>query len=424
VRRFWICVALTLVSGPVAAEVWWIEGARPQTTIPAAIIGPTDNREWLTPESGEKLGLSAAEVSRIQDSTGFVACRGALGSGALVIDNQHILTATHVVVDRKDPKKKFRQDCAFFTHDVRKRYVAHRLVLTENSYLAGTLDVDRDRSGDWAVIKLARPVARGVPFAIGDERVWRIGNPIVMISALMSDRPDPVHKDNPGLPLAQKCTIRHLTRGVSARIFLSDCDSKSGASGGVSVMRVDGNLVLAGITVGNAGTVDFKPYGPNNFTASISVTEAVVSAVFQLGARDIRPSTHTKNTLLAGDIGDDLDEATRLIALRTEMRALNHFTSSAAVRWKTQSVSGFIIPLPHIGASRAADRCRTFVHAIIYGPDRAKSAKGKACRRTDGSWAVAADLTTEVRSPLLGAGAPPCASAGQQTRETPSSQCR
>ncbi len=119
-RRIWICLALTLVSTPVAAEVWWLNGLRVPVTIPAAIIGPIDNREWLTPETGEKLGLSAAEVIRIQDSTGFVACKNAIGSAALVIDNQHILTAIHVVLDRTDPKKRFRENCVFYAHDVRE----------------------------------------------------------------------------------------------------------------------------------------------------------------------------------------------------------------------------------------------------------------------------------------------------------------
>lgn len=424
-RHFWIWVALLLVGSPAQADVWWLDGARPQAAVPAAIIGPTDNREWLTPENGEKLGLSAAEVTRIQNSTGFVSCKGAAGSAALVIDNRHIITAIHVIVDKDDPKKKFRENCTFYPHDARKRYVPHPLVLTENSYIAGTLNVERNKGGDWAVIKLARPVARGVPFAIGDERVWRIGSPIVVISSVQSDKPEPGHKDNPGLPLAQKCVIRNLVNTMGGRIFLSDCDLKKGGSGGVSVMRLDGNLVLAGIMVGSAESKDFQPYGPKNFTASVSVTNDVVNAVFRLGAGNIRTSAHQKHALLAGDIGDDLDEMSRLIALRTETQALNNFNSTVAVRWKSNNASGYVLPLGHDGPPLAKDRCRSFVHAVVYAPDRIKSAKGKVCRDKNGPWSLAkTDLQSEAPPPQGAAGAPPNANAGPERREMPSSPSR
>jgi surface antigen len=423
-RLFFLSAAVFVLGiGTAQAEIWWLEGARPAVTIPAAIIGPKDDREWLTPDVGQKFGLSAAEVIRIQDSTGFVACRGSLGSGALVIDNEHIVTAIHVIVDRSDAKnKKFREDCAFVAHDVNKRYVRHRLILKESSYIAGTLDVDRDRSGDWAIIKLERPVPRGVPFALGDERVWRIGNQIVMLSSNMSDKPNPMDKDNPGLPIAQKCMIRHLARGLTGRIFLSDCDSKSGASGGVSIMRLDGDLVLAGIVVGNSGKVDFQPYGPKNFTASISVADGVVNAIFRLGAKEIRASAHQKNALLAGEIGDELDEASRLLAHRTEIQALN--TLAPSLRWKSKTASGYVLTMTPKGTAPAANRCRSFTHAIVYGPDRTKAAKGKACRGTNGAWSIVIDLADEVQSPSQGAGAPPYANAGPERRERPSSQSR
>jgi len=276
------------------------------------------------------------------------------------------------------------------------------------------------------VVKLARPVAQGIPFAIGDERVWRIGNQIIAISSVQSDKPEPGHKDNPGLPLAQKCTIRNLVNAMGGRVFLSDCDSKKGGSGGVSVMRLDGNLVLAGIIVGNSGPKDFQPYGPKNFTASISVTNEVVSAVFRLAAGEIKTSAHQKHALLAGDIGDDLDEKSRLIALRTEMQALNNFMSAGAIRWKSNNASGYVLPLGHNGPPLAIDRCRSFVHAIVYAPDRVKSAKGKVCREKNGPWVlVSENPQSEAQSPSRGAaGAAPCTSADQRQRETPSSQCR
>jgi surface antigen len=424
-RRLIAISAFIFAAMPAKADVWWLEGVRARPTVPANIIGPVDNREWLTPEHGQKLGLSAAEVIRIQDSTGFVNCRGGIGSAALVFDNQHIVTALHVIVDRTDSKKKFRENCAFYAHDPLKRYVAHPLILAGDSYISGTIDVEKNPGSDWVIVKLSRPVARGMPFAIGDERIWRMGNPIIAISSVQRDKPGPMHKENPGLPLAHKCTIRQLWKNIGSRGFRSDCDMEPGGSGGVSVARIDGNLVLAGIFIRAGKSPNFLPYAPTNSTIAISVADEMVNAIFRLGAAEIKSSAHQKHALLAGDIGDELDETSRLIALRTEMQALNNFMASGALRWRSQKASGYVLPLPHNGQPPAIDRCRSFVHAVVYGPDRVKSAKGKVCREKSGKWAVAkADLQSEVRPASQAAGAPPCSSARSEQRETPSSQCR
>lgn len=421
----WGLCAFLLSAGAANADVWWLERAFVRSAKLANVIGPTDDRVWLTPEAGEKLGLSAAEVLQIQDSTGFINCRGAQGSAALVFDNRHVITAVHVIVDKNDPKKKFRQGCAFYAHDPMKRYVAHPLLLSEDSYRAGTLDTDKSPGGDWAIIKLAKPVARGTPFAIGDERIWKVRNSIIAISSIQRDKPGPIHKDNPGLPLAQKCTIRALLKGNGSRGFRSDCDVEPGGSGGVSIMRIDGNLVLAGVFIRAAKGENFKPYAPGNTTVAISVNDAVVAAIFDLAAGGIKPSQHQKSALLAGEIGDDLDEATRAVALRTETRALNDFMSTAMTRWTAKRVTGYVLPLPHDGPPLARDRCRSFMHAVVYAPDRIKSAKGRVCRTNNGGWALASDeLKNEARAPAPGARAPQCASAGQGSQGTLASPCQ
>ena len=400
-RRLVLLCLIVLWTPAAKAEPWWLGQTAPHFQFPANIVG-ADDRVWLTPEAGEKLGLSAAEVLRIQDSTGFIACRGAIGSAALVYDNQHVVTAIHVVIDQNDKERKFRERCAFFAHDPTKRYVAHPLILAEGSYRAGTKDAVKNPEQDWAIFKLARPVARGEPFAIGDARAWRVGGPIIAISSVQADKPAPNVRENPGLPLAHKCTVRELGQRIDQRLFRSDCDVEQGGSGGISLARVNGQLVMAGIFVRSGKAQKGLPYSQFNSAVAIVVADQVINAIFDLVAREIQPSRLDRHALLAGEIGDELDETTRMIALRTETRALNDFYSRNAVRWQSGKIEGYVLPLPHNGPVGAIGSCRPFVHAILFAPEKIKSSKGQVCREKNGVWTVV-KRETQTKPMLPGA---------------------
>jgi surface antigen len=381
-RHISIICAIILVAVPANADVLKFQKGAPRLTTP--LIGSVDHRQWLTIENGEKLGLSAAEVTRIWRSTGFILCDRTAGSAALVFDNRHIITAAHVIVDRDDPYKAFRKNCAFYAHDSNKSYVRHPLILSVDAAVVGTRDTASYPGDDWAVVKLDLPVAGGLPFAIGDERIWKAGNQFFAITSDQRDKPNPFHPDNPGLPMGQKCDIREVERRLYSHNFKSECDLDHGASGGVSIMRLDGDLVLAGINV-RAGRL---PGSPRPVITSIIVAEEIPVAIFQLGANAIRASARRNNALLAGEIGDELDDSARFVAQRTEISALNDLMSSGIVRWKSAAVSGLVIVLPHDGPPETPSTCRPFVHAIVYGPERTKAAKGKVCRAKNGRWVL------------------------------------
>lgn len=421
-RRLLLPCLIVFWTSAAGAEPWWLSQSKPHFRVPANIVG-ADDRMWLTPEAGEKLGLSSAEVLRIQDSTGFIACRGSIGSAALVYDNQHVVTAIHVVFDHTT--QKFRERCAFYAHDPMKRYIPHPIIITQGSYRAGTTDVHRNPEQDWAIFKLTRAVARGEPFAIGDARAWRVGGPIIAISSVQSDKPAPQSRENPGLPLAHRCTIRELGVRIDQRLFRSDCDVEQGGSGGISLARVNGQLVMAGIFVRSSSVQKGTPYSRFNSSVAIVVADQVINAIFDLVAAQIRPSRLDRHALLAGEIGDELDENTRLIALRTETRALSDFYARSAVRWQNGKIEGYVLPMPHNGPMGAIGNCRPFVHAIIYAPDKMKSSKGQVCREKNGAWAVVRRETQTISTqPATADEQLRCATSRPAQQETPSLPCR
>jgi surface antigen len=339
--------------------------------------------EWLTPDIGKKLGLTAAEVIRIQSSTGFVSCDGVEGSAALVFDNSHIITALHVLIDKSNPNE-FRKNCVFFPHSTSKPYAPYSLILEEYSYIAGTEDFRNYQTADWIIVTLARPVTSGVPFAMDDEHLLKSGSTMIAISSMVPYRPHPRHPDNPGLPLAQKCEVHDVRYELGSLRALSHCNLGPGSSGGATIVRVGGDLVLVGVFVAGTKTPSLSPYGLT-LAAAVGVTrDDVLRAIVSLEARKIRASAHDRHALLAGDIGDELDENTRQLAFDTEIDALNGHKS---LSWTSNGIRGRVFLLPDRPLT-VDKHCRTFAHAIYYGPNRMMAAKGLACRGREGRWQI------------------------------------
>ena len=71
-------------------------------TVPVNIIDGMDDRGSLV-ELGPALGLSPDEIDRIRKVSGYVGCLSpspSLGSGALYLTNDQILTAGHIFFER------------------------------------------------------------------------------------------------------------------------------------------------------------------------------------------------------------------------------------------------------------------------------------------------------------------------------------
>ena len=89
--------------------------------------------------------------------------------------------------------------------------------------------------------------------------------------------------------------------------------------------------------------------------------------------------------LIGAEIGRSLDERDRERALAAEYRALEYGNPGRPVSWRNDSsgVYGEVVPGP--GYRVDSVDCRDYTHTI-YIDGRAQTARGKACRRPDGSW--------------------------------------
>jgi len=87
---------------------------------------------------------------------------------------------------------------------------------------------------------------------------------------------------------------------------------------------------------------------------------------------------------LAGtSVGRDLSTADKRSALEAEYRALEYTPGGQSVAWRGAGSSGQVTPAqPYRVGSQD---CRQYTHTIAAGGD-SQSARGTACRNTDGSW--------------------------------------
>jgi surface antigen len=89
--------------------------------------------------------------------------------------------------------------------------------------------------------------------------------------------------------------------------------------------------------------------------------------------------------LLGNAIGRSLDEQARQQAYAAEYRALEHGAPGAPVAWRHDDYYGTVTPGPYSERSGYA-RCREYAHTI-YIDGRPETARGVACRQSDGTWA-------------------------------------
>ncbi len=88
--------------------------------------------------------------------------------------------------------------------------------------------------------------------------------------------------------------------------------------------------------------------------------------------------------LIGGQIGRGLDAQDRRKALEAEYRALEYTGSGQPVTWKgSGSRTGEVVAAQPY--SVGSQNCRQYTHTIYVGLEP-QSARGTACRNTDGSW--------------------------------------
>jgi surface antigen len=89
--------------------------------------------------------------------------------------------------------------------------------------------------------------------------------------------------------------------------------------------------------------------------------------------------------MIGNAIGKSLDDKARREAEMAEYRALEGGAPGAPVAWRSDRYYGTVTPGPDYERPGYA-RCREYAHTI-YIDGQPETARGVACRQSDGSWA-------------------------------------
>lgn len=232
----------------------------------ANIIDGSDDRGALT-TLGPQLGLSKDEIQRIRQVSGYVGCLApspSVGSAALFLANDQILTAAHVFFEDSGRR---RSKC-FFRPQVPD---APRIDLVLDRALFGAPKPKAGSNDDYAVVKLAKPLKGAVPFPATAVPVKK-GDRLVVVTA----HPAGMEAVPNDVPVVQACTVRRVPVSTTKTSFYrSDCDATGASSGGMNLARVDGRLVWRGIIVTTGPWRDPKLAGAPYSEAKGSVTTSL-----------------------------------------------------------------------------------------------------------------------------------------------------
>ena len=244
--------------------------------VSANIIG-TDDRGTLA-ALGPELGLSAAEIARIRQVSGHVACPGAqlvVASGALFLANDLVLTAAHTFFNA-DGKRA--EKCFFRAQAPGADWVPLKTGAANARF--GAVPPKPGSNNDWAVVRLATPVAGAEPFPPATTRP-RAGDRLIVLTAHPAD----MEAIDPAMPVVCGCTVKRVPVSTAATNFYrSDCDAVGGASGGMHLARVDGSLVFRAITISTGPWRDAKLAGAPYDEKAGSVTTALLTDAAILAA--------------------------------------------------------------------------------------------------------------------------------------------
>lgn len=246
----------------------------------ANIIDGSDDRGALT-ALGPKLGLSPAEIARIRQVSGHVACFGAnpaLASGALFLSNGLVLTAAHTFFEGGTRATK----CFFRPQAAGADWVPLKTDAANARF--GAVPPKPGSNNDWAVLRLARPIAGATPFPPATTRP-RAGEALIALTAHPAD----MEALDPAMPVVRGCIVRRVpVSSGKTNFYRSDCDAVGGASGGMHLARVGGSLVFRAITISTGPWRDPALHGaPYNEKAGSVTTALETSAAILAAARSL-----------------------------------------------------------------------------------------------------------------------------------------
>jgi hypothetical protein len=208
------------------------------------IIDGADERDSIL-AIGRSLGLTPTEIARIRKVSGHVGCflpSPSVGTGALFLTNNQIITAGHILFD---PDGNPRSKCFFRNQDPEPLTID--LVLGPENTRFGAVPPRAGSNNDYAIVRLAEPVPGAEPFTVAGSRPIAKGDALIVITA----HPAGMEREvDAAVPVAQRCTVRRVPISTAATSFYrTDCDATGSSSGGVHLSRLDGELVFRGITI-------------------------------------------------------------------------------------------------------------------------------------------------------------------------------
>lgn len=249
---------------------------------PVNIIDGADDRGSLV-TLGPSLGLSGAEIARIRKVSGHVGCFDPLpkvGSGALFLSGDTILTAAHIFFEAGKREAK----CYFRAQTPGAGWVP--LMAGASDIRFGAANPKPGSNNDWAIVRLSVPITGAAPFPPDTAKV-AAGDPLIVVSA----HPDGVDVP-PEIPVVQACTVRRapVSSGPTS-FYRTDCDATPASSGGMHLFRgADGELRFRGMTISTGPTADAglagAPY--NEKAGSVTTALGTDAAILAAGQELVR----------------------------------------------------------------------------------------------------------------------------------------
>ena len=264
-RRAWLLAAAVVLAG--------------SGTLDANVIDGADERDSIL-KIGASLGLTSAEISRIRHVAGHVGCflpSPSVGTGTLFLTSRQIITAGHILFD---PSGEPRSKCFFRTQDPEPIMID--LLLGPENTRFGATPPRAGSNDDYAIVRLAEAVPDADPFPVSEDEPVQAGDALIVITA----HPAGMEREvDAHIPVAQGCAVRRAPKSSAATSFYrTDCDASGSSSGGVHLAKVNGRLVLRGVTITSGPWQDRRFHGApydekgGSVTTALGVDGAILAA--------------------------------------------------------------------------------------------------------------------------------------------------
>lgn len=262
---------------------------------PIVLFGKSSRRD--VEDFAAKNKLDPKELKERFTASGLVECGMAHGAGQLTLADDVVTTAAHVFFDEHGvPRAK---TCTFVIESGRKQI---RVPIDLGSIVAGSKDPYAIAAvNDWAVAKLARPIAGVTPYSLSGAA--KPNSPVSFVARGHIDWGE-------GRKLSMERCLLHdqLTVGPEGtREFSFDCETGDGASGG-AVVTDDSAPAIGAILVGWRSNKPFRsaPFSQTHYNFVVTIEGAFKKAVLAAASKVVvaRSSTTDKEPKLE-KVSDD-----------------------------------------------------------------------------------------------------------------------